>query len=82
MAKGSAFEREIAKLLSLWWSDCERDDIFWRTQTSGARATSRKRRGQDTFGQYGDIQACDPVGQPLLDCCIIEIKRPTSPQDA
>ena len=72
--KGSAFERKICKRLSLWWTDGERDDIFWRTAGSGARATGRAKQGKDTFGQYGDIQATDPDGQPLLDVCSIEIK--------
>jgi len=75
VAKGSDFERQIAKALSLWWTDCERDDVFWRTQTSGARATTRSKVGKTTYGQYGDIQAVDPIGQPLMDCCTIEIKR-------
>ncbi len=73
--KGSAFEREICKQLSLWWTKGKRDDVFWRSTTSGARATVRNRKGQKTFGQYGDVQATDPIGQPLLDVCTIELKR-------
>jgi len=72
--KGSAFERAICKRLSLWWTGGERDDVFWRSATSGARATTRSRQGKSTFGQYGDIQATDPIGQPLLDMCTIELK--------
>lgn len=75
MSKGSAFERNICKKLSLWWTDGERDDIFWRTAGSGARAKTRGKIGKGTFGQYGDIQATDPIGQPLIDLCSIEIKR-------
>lgn len=73
--KGSGFEREICKALGLWWTEGERDDIFWRSATSGARATVRQRSGQSTFGQYGDVQASDPIGQPLIDLCTIELKR-------
>jgi len=73
--KGSKFEREICKILSLWWTKGKREDVFWRSTTSGARATVRNRKGQSTFGQYGDIQATDPIGQPLLDVCTIEAKR-------
>jgi hypothetical protein len=73
--KGSNFEREISKRLGLWWSNGERDDIFWRTSASGARAKIRSYSSQKTFGQYGDIQAIDPIGQPLLDLMTIEIKR-------
>ena len=75
MPKGSNFEREICKLLSLWWTDGKRDDVFWRTSGSGARATTRSKTKQRTFGQYGDVQATDPIGQPLIDVCTIEIKR-------
>lgn len=73
--KGIPFERKISKDLSLWWSDGERDDIFWRTTTSGGRATTRRKTKKKTFGQSGDIQATDPIGQPLIDLCNIELKR-------
>jgi len=75
MVKGSNFEREICKQLSLWWTNDKRDDVFWRTSGSGARATTRNKTKQKTFGQYGDVQATDPIGQPLIDLCTIEIKR-------
>ena len=74
-SKGSSFEREMAKYVSLWWTDDERDDVFWRTSNSGGRATVRSRSEQETFGQYGDLQATDPIGQPLIDFFSIEIKR-------
>lgn len=72
--KGSAFEREICKKLSLWWTHGNRDDVFWRTSNSGGRATIRAKGEQKTFGQYGDIQATDPIGQQLLDRFTIECK--------
>lgn len=78
--KGSSFEREISKALSLWWTKGKREDVFWRSTTSGARATVRGKKGRGTFGQYGDIQATDPIGQPLLDVCNIELKRGYSTQ--
>lgn len=74
-AKGSAFERRICQQLGLWWTRGKRDDIFWRSSNSGGRATTRHRRGKRTFGQYGDVQATDPIGQPLLDVCTIELKK-------
>ena len=80
MAKGINFERDICKQLSLWWSNGKTDDIFWRTSGSGARAKTRSKTGQATFGQYGDVQATDPIGQPLLDVCNIELKRGYSTQ--
>ena len=72
--KGGNFERLICKQMGLWWTDGERDDIFWRTSQSGGRATTRSKSGKQTFGQYGDISATDPIGQPLLDACSFELK--------
>lgn len=73
--KGSKFEREICKMLSRWWSKNATDDIFWRTSGSGARAKTRSKTNRATFGQYGDVQATNPVGQPLINLCTIELKR-------
>ena len=75
MKKGSAFEREICKKISLWWSEGQREDIYWRTSGSGARATQRSKSKKKTYGQYGDVQAVDPIGEPLTKLCTIEIKR-------
>ena len=74
-SKGSQFERDICRLLSLWWSNEERDDLFWRSAGSGAMAKTRKKVGKSTFGQYGDVQATDPLGQPFLDVFTVELKR-------
>ena len=75
MAKGSAFERGICKELSRWWTNNEREDVFWRSASSGAMATQRSKLGKRSFGQAGDVQAHDPIGQPLIDFCAIELKR-------
>jgi len=66
--KGGPFEREICRYLSLWWSNQERDDIFWR---------NRVRRTMNTPNaevQLGDIVALDPIGAPLTDYYNIECK--------
>lgn len=73
--KGSQFERDISRALSKWWTDGERDDIFWRTSGSGARATARTKVGKKTANSYGDIMALDPIGEPLTDLFVIELKR-------
>lgn len=73
--KGSQFEREICRKLSKWWTDGKREDVFWRTSSSGAMATIRKKTNKSTFGQYGDVQAVDPIGSELLKNLTIEIKR-------
>lgn len=76
--KGSAYERHVCRLLSLWWtSDRKRpsEDVFWRSAGSGGMAKRRGRGGKTTFGQHGDIMAVDPVGAPLLDVFTVEVKK-------
>lgn len=73
--KGSQFERDLCRLLSLWWTAGEREDVFWRTSQSGGRSTTRAKKGKKTFGQCGDIQATDPIGRPLLEVVTIEAKK-------
>jgi hypothetical protein len=75
MGKGSAFERAFSKELSLWWTEGERDDIFWRSSNSGGRATVRAAVGKTTSGQYGDVAAIDASGIPFLDLVTIELKK-------
>jgi len=75
MAKGGTFEREICHALSQWWSDGQRDDMFWRSANSGGRATVRTKKGKGTFGNYGDIRADDPDGHALLEFVTLELKR-------
>jgi hypothetical protein len=72
--KGSNFERQTCKELSRWWTNGKRDDVFWRSQTSGGRATQRLKSGKTTYGSYGDIAAVDPIGAPLLEMFTIELK--------
>lgn len=74
-AKGNTFEREICTKLSLWWTNGKNDDVFWRSTSSGARATTRSKRGKSTTGNHGDIQAVDPIGKPFIDVFTLEIKR-------
>lgn len=73
--KGGEYERELCKRLSLWWTHGARDDVFWRSSGSGARAKVRGRAGADTVGQHGDVACTDPIGWPLIDLFTIEIKR-------
>ena len=72
--KGSSFERKICKKLSLWWSDGKRDDIFYRASGSGARATSRHRKGKETANAEGDVCYTDKEGADLLKIVCIELK--------
>jgi len=75
MAKGSNFEREVSKELSLWTTNGVRDDIYWRSSQSGGRATIRARQGKKTANSAGDICFIDPIGKPLLDIFVLELKN-------
>lgn len=80
-SKGGSYERSLAKKLSLWWTGNERDDVIWRTQSSGGRFTQRAKKGQDTQGQQGDLTCTDPIAKPLTDLLSIEAKRGYSKLD-
>lgn len=73
--KGGQFERDIARTLSLWWTNGERDNVFWRSSMSGGRATVRARKGQNTNYLAGDLTATDPIGAPLIESTVVELKR-------
>lgn len=75
MAKGSSFEREVCKQLSLWWTGSKDDSCFWRTANSGGRATVRGRKGKKTQGHCGDICATGKVGSTLTKVFTFELKR-------
>ena len=72
--KGSNFERKICVALSKWWSDGESDSIFWRSAGSGARATTRHRKGMSTENGEGDIVYSDASGKLFTDAFCIELK--------
>lgn len=73
--KGSKFEREISGVLSRWWTGGIRDDIFWRTPGSGARATTRMKKKLQTADSAGDIMAIDKIGKKFTKFFLIELKR-------
>jgi hypothetical protein len=73
--KGSAWERAIATRLSEWWSEGKDSDMFWRTHSSGARATLKFKKGKVLKSQIGDITSTDSRGAFLLKCFTISLKR-------
>ncbi len=73
--KGSQYEREICRSLSLWWTEGADDDVFWRTSQSGGRATTRKKKGLAADTHSCDICAIKPIGQDFLRAFAPEIKR-------
>jgi hypothetical protein len=70
--KGGAFERDVAKKLSLWVTADARPDVFWRSAMSGGRATVAHAKGIEVR-QVGDITAVAPEGH-VLDSLYIDCK--------
>ena len=75
--KGSSFERKTAKDLSLWSSYNKDDDVFYRSQSSGARFTSRQKVNLTTENQHGDICASNDKGIWFTKIFFIECKHYT-----
>ena len=72
--KGSGWERTVCTKLSLWVTNGQQKDCFWRSAMSGGRATQRHRKGEQVKTQQGDITAVDRAGHPLTDRFYIECK--------
>lgn len=70
--KGSTNEREICKVLSLWWSRGASNSVFVRTGGSGSMGTMRKNNVDQL---YGDIMAIDEIGRPFTKLFSIELKK-------
>lgn len=75
MGKGSDFERKLCKIFSLWWTNNERDDVFWRTSQSGGRATERQKKGKKTAGSYGDMESKHTISKPFEKTFLVEFKK-------
>lgn len=73
-AKGSQFERDVCKALSLWVTGGLKKDCFWRSAMSGGRATVARAKG-DLVRQAGDITAVGVEGHVLTDYWYIECKH-------
>jgi hypothetical protein len=75
--KGSSYERLICKTLSKWISKGKgmRDDLLWRSASSGAVQTIHRKRGKKSYSsQAGDIAAIDPLGEKLTNKFAVECK--------
>ena len=70
-AKGSNFERDTCRLLSLWLSRSQRADLFTRNVLSGGAFTIRTTER----GIPGDVAASDPLSHEFLSLYSIECKH-------
>lgn len=68
MGKGSDFERDQCRFLSLWWTEGKYNDVFWRKRVRSTR------KSVDAKFQLGDIKAERPEGDGLMKILSIELK--------
>ena len=71
--KGSAFERDVCRLLTQWITGSLRPEIFWRSASSGAQHTQMRKQGKESR-MPGDIMANGSEGSWLTDAYVIECK--------
>lgn len=69
-AKGSAFEREVARKLTVWLTGQDKEYFFYRSPSSGAVATINEMNGDIS----GDIIAVKPEARALTSIFSIECK--------
>jgi hypothetical protein len=72
--KGSAFERKVGAVLSLWLTGGARADVFARNVLSGGKFTIAARKGQET-SIPGDLMAAHPQAFAFLALCSVECKH-------
>lgn len=70
--KGNNFELDISKKLSLWWTDNERSDVFYKTTNSGGIYTINEKTMYKN--DAGDIKSIDVDSKAFTDYFIIECK--------
>ena len=73
--KGSAWERESGKALSLWLTRGEKPDIFARNVLSGGAFTVAQGRGVSSSRMAGDLMAAHPLAFRFLSRYIVECKH-------
>jgi len=73
-AKGGNFERRVSKDLSLLISKGSKKDLFWRSPSSGGRATIAIRIGDSADRISGDVIALSEEGRILTEHFLIECK--------
>lgn len=73
--KGSSWEREVGKLLSLWLTRGARPDIFSRNVLSGGSFTNASRKGELSSRMPGDLMAAHPLAFAFMSRYAIECKH-------
>lgn len=73
--KGSQYERDLCRKLSMWISSDKNPNLLWRSAMSGGRSTLAKKKGGMNKEQAGDISAIHPDGNKLTDHVYLEAKN-------
>lgn len=73
--KGSAWERETGRLLSLWLTNGARPDIMSRNVLSGGSFTRAEGKGEISSRAPGDLMAAHPLAFQFLARYSIECKH-------
>jgi hypothetical protein len=71
--KGHEYERLISRKLTKWLTGSEYPEIFWRSASSGAKATQSVKFGHQSKMQ-GDIVSTDAVSMFFIDGVFVECK--------
>ncbi len=74
-AKGSQWERDVGKMLSLWLTKSERGDIFSRNVLSGGSFTLAEGAGKLSSRAPGDLMAAHPLAFAFLSRFSVECKH-------
>lgn len=71
---GNSWEREFCKILSKWISPQSEDLLFWRSASSGAVSTLRKKKNLNSINMDGDITCLDTQYSELTKKVYFECK--------
>lgn len=71
---GNSWEREFCKILSKWVSPQSEDLLFWRSASSGAVSTIRKKKNLNSINMDGDITCLDTKYSELTKKVYFECK--------
>jgi hypothetical protein len=73
-AKGGQYEREVARRLSKWISGGSREDLIWRSNSSGGQFSQKAKTTGGYSNQAGDLTSIDPMSTWFMDRFVVEIK--------
>lgn len=73
-AKGNGYEISICRKLSEWLTGEQNPPVFWRTASSGAPATTLRKKGMKSNSMDGDIAGLTEEAVQITNGCFFECK--------